>query len=134
MAATKSPDIVISWNTASTPLGMVVRGKRYPSTHPAVERWPEFFVADGTAEEDWPTIAGAVGDRLERELAEEAEAARTRFLEAARGNPVHLQAKVLRSHRDFVGYVNGDPALVKKGSTALVTDELVLSYPEGDWR
>lgn len=113
--------IYTSWQTfTGDGIDTVInRGDRLRGTHPAVKRWPEYFVEDGTPKAEWPGLLdGAIEDGARR-----AEAER---LEELRRNPPIPESEIVVCTEDLmVGF-----GRISAGTRHRRTDPLVKKYPQ----
>lgn len=115
--------------------GTFAKGARVRASHPAVVKNPHLFVGDGIPESEWGvTPFDQALESLARLEREEQERKAELFAMEASVNPVTLTVTpVMRCVKDFAAYVNGIPALVKKGSLALEDSAVVVDAP-GNWK
>ena len=87
---------------------------------------PANFAPAGSPKSEWPGVFDEDIKRSEqRELAER-KLKREQFEQAARQNPIHLEApRQYRLKADLLATHRGQPALVKKGSTVIEGDPLL---------
>jgi hypothetical protein len=114
--------IYISWQTFASEGfdGVIRRGDRLRGTHPAVKRWPQFFVEDGTPEGEWPGLLDGTEEQLAPMYAE-------RAAEQERKYPTIPESEVVICIEGF-GVLGS--AFVEVGARRRRTDPIVKKYPQ----
>jgi len=108
------------------------RGDGVPADHPLVKANPQYFVPAGTPENLWPNrdMDKSIA-LLEEQDRIQQEEKRRRFEAACRANPVTLAiGDVAKLKEDLLWHIDGQPALVRKGSVVLLSEELYQANPE----
>lgn len=121
MAKFKDDEVVVSWQTfAGEGIDEVIkRGTRLRGAHPAVRRWPQFFVADGTPEKEWPGLLDATIEHSQKVAAE-------RAAENERKYPTIPADEVVVCIQGFrAGFTSVD-----EGARRRRTDPVVKKYPQ----
>lgn len=120
MAVASKPDpnkIYIAWQsfTAEGVSEVVQAGMRLRGGHPAVQRCPEYFVADGTPRSEWPShLDAAVATSANTAALEHAASAKRRPAEIPDDDACEARETFSVSGRTFVAgqrYRRSDPVV-----------------------
>ena len=115
---------VVAWQSFDSAEGIAVEGQEFYATDPIVVAHPDLFVALGTPRALWPSVM----DRFDRESEETEKAKHDSRVDAAKQNRVRVNVAVAKAKRDIIDFSN--TRTVVKGSVLLVTDPLVLDFPD----
>jgi len=119
----RDDEVAVAWQTfAGDGIPEVIkRGTRLRGNHPAVRRWPQFFVADGTPANEWPTNDDLPGVK---EAAAEADR-RFRAEQAQKYPTVPAEEAVVCIQGFAIGQV-----AVQEGEVRRRDSEIVQKYPQ----
>lgn len=131
MTTATSSDVVVSWQTASTPYGDISRGQKYRRDDQRVVEYPEFFREADTPEEELPTTFHMLDQQRHENEMDRQRLEREAFERDAKLNPTTLTAPdVVKCTKDHPARLHGRPVTIRKGSTALASDPVTHEAPE----
>lgn len=123
-------DVVVAWQSFSSAAGDAKYGQKFRATDPIVISNSTMFVPLGTPEAEMPSEFDRMLDEM---AAREAQAERDRqqaFEDAARRNPIRFEPpRMLELTQDVLATVDGEPALVRKGSIVTRDHWLIPAHP-----
>ncbi len=113
-------------------VGDAMEGQLFKGRDPRVQTVPQYFVRHGDPTAERPTVWDVAVEQTSRNAHAIEEEKRRLFEEAAKANPVKLEAPkpvaIVTAKRDVMAAVDGVPTMIRKGSKLQADHPIAVEF------